>query len=155
MKNILSIILLSLFISVASAQTPMRATIPAAAGGAVSGATTATSGGVTAVYLYASAKALPYRYATFQVVSTRVSTGQNGNAFLQGSVDGINYFALSTTDSIHISNAAVDPGDKVISIGPTSTAYPNNGVIYNYYRLKFVQIAGDTATVSAYSKFTQ
>jgi hypothetical protein len=134
---------------VSNAQVPMLATIPSSTGLGPSGAVTATSPGITPVYLYVQPKNM-YRVASFGVKATRVSTGMNGSAFLQGSVDGINYFALSTTDSIHISNAATDAGDKAIVLTTSSTAYPSNGLPYPYYRLKFVQIAGDTATVQAW-----
>lgn len=162
MKNIKSIIFcLSLFAVVAScdpviAQSAMLPTIPAAA--TLSPAATATnsvsSNGVTAVYLYTK-QTLPYRTAAFQILATRVSTAMNGKALIEGSVDGLNYFSLSASDSIHIADGVTYPGDRAIIINTTSTAYPNGGLHYPYYRLKLTQIAGDTATVKAWVNFRQ
>lgn len=149
MKKILSILFsLGCLLScdtVVLAQIPMH-------GGSLTGANSVASNGVTAGYLYVKASG-DYKQASFQVVSTRVSTAQNGKCLLEGSNDGSNWIALSTSDSIHISDGATNAGDRFIVLTSGGTAYPNNGVNNAFYRLKCTQIAGDTATVKGFANF--
>jgi hypothetical protein len=121
-----------------------QATIPSAAYEPVSGADSVLSGGVTAGNLFWRVPAMNHRTMVVQVYARRVSTAMNGKVVLYGSVDGINYTAMSSADSIHISNAATDTGDKMIIQSLSGTAYPNNGVPCKYYKAVFTQIAGDT-----------
>ena len=153
MKKIFAItILISLaFIAPSSAQwVKGKATIPASVGAAPSGVDSALSAGVTAAYLYVMPGDGHYRNITFQAVSRRVSSAQNGKMLLEASNNGINYVAISTADSIHISDNATDGGDKFITLTSSSTAYPDEGTAYKYFRGKFTQIAGDTAYVKLF-----
>jgi hypothetical protein len=145
---ILSAIALLVFTTASQAQyKSLLGTIPATAGANPSGADSVASNGVTAAYLYTPKLTLNYKQVSFQVYARRVSSVMNGKVLLEGSNDGVNWTALSTTDSIHISNGATDVGDRFIVLTSSSTAYPDDGVNNLYYRAKCTQIAGDTAYV--------
>lgn len=102
---------------------------------------TVTSGGVTAAYLYVSPLQAT-KMGSFQFNVTRVSTAINGSILLQCSNDGTNWITPNAADTLHISNAATQ---QLMYNVPAST-----GLTYQKYRFKFVQLAGDTATVAGY-----
>lgn len=99
---------------------------------------TATSGGVTAAYLYVNPlQATKMGSAQFNV--TRVSTAANGAILLQCSNDGTNWITPSAADTLHISNSATQ---SLMYNWPAST-----GLTYQRYRFKLTQQLVDTVSV--------
>lgn len=96
----------------------------------------------TANYLYI-APTLNYKCGAYQASVTRVSSAIGGTIFLQGSVDGTNWYTATyyTGDTLTVANSASQTGAVVLKA--------NEGLPYKYYRLKCTGASSDTMTVKA------
>jgi hypothetical protein len=93
-------------------------------------------------YLYVS-PSRDYHTGVFQPTVTRRSTAIGGSIFLQGSVDGSNWY--TTTYAAGDTVTVADAASQVLKIVLT----PTNGLPYKYYRLKCTGASSDTMTVRA------
>ena len=97
----------------------------------------------TANYLYISPVQGSYDCAIFQPAITRISAAIGGTIFLQGSVDGTNWWTATYAagDTVTVADAA----SQVLKIYVPPTA----GLPFKHYRLKCTGASSDTMTVRA------
>lgn len=141
MKKLFAILAVCLFIG----------TVQSNAQGVVTkGMTTSLSSSVDSIrcisttpnYLYIN-PTNAYKCGIFQSTVTRVSVAIGGSIFLQGSVDGTNWF--TATYAAGDTNTVADAASQVLKI----EVKPTNGLPYRYYRIKCTGANADTMTVKA------
>lgn len=139
MKKLLSILILSFALASFTQAQVVVATMKASLTSTVDSVRCV---GTTPNYLYISPNG-DYSTAVYQATVRRVSTAIGGSIFLQGSIDGTNWYTATNVagDTMTVADAATQALKTVV--GPT---YGNP---WKSYRLKFTGASSDTMYVKA------